>query len=80
MSTVALSRNPSRTNPGLKAVGSLGNSAWTLITRYFRAGKDGRVLQTLPDQVLTDMGLERIEIMAGTDGRRHVWVVPHRHD
>jgi len=80
VSTVALSRNPSRILPGLRAVGSLGNSIWTLITGYFRAGKDGRVLQMLPDQVLADMGLERIEIMAGTDGRRHVWVVPHRHE
>lgn len=80
MSTVALSRNPSRTIPGRQAVGSLGNSFWSLISRYFRTGKDGRVLQTLPDHVLTDMGLERIEILAGTDGRRHVWVIPHRHD
>jgi hypothetical protein len=80
VSTVALTRNPSRTVPGLRAVGSLGNSIWTSMTRYFRAGKDGRVLQMLPEQVLTDMGLERIEIMAGTDGRRHVWVVPHRYD
>jgi uncharacterized protein YjiS (DUF1127 family) len=80
VSTVALSRNPSRNTPGLQAVGSLGNSIWTLITRYFRTGKDGRALQMLPDHVLTDMGLERIEIMAGTDGRRHVWVVPHRYD
>jgi hypothetical protein len=79
VSTVALSRNPSRLLPGLKAVGSLGNSIWTLIVRRVRTGKDARVLQMLPDRVLADMGLEKIEIMAGTDGHRHVWVIPHRH-
>lgn len=79
MSTVALSRNPSRLIPGLKAIGPLGNSLWTLIVRYLRTGKDGRVLQMLPDNVLADMGLEKIEIMTGTNGGRHVWVIPHRY-
>ena len=78
MSTVALSR-PSRFIPGLKAVGTLGNSIWTLIIRHFRTGKDARVLQMLPDYVLADIGLEKIEIMPGTDGGRHVWVIPHRY-
>jgi len=79
VSTVAQWRNPSRLFPGLKTVGSLGNSIWTLIARYLRTGKDARVLQMLPDHVLADMGLEKIEIMTGTDGGRHVWVIPHRY-
>ncbi len=79
VSTVALSRNPSRTFPGLKAVGSLGNAIRALIARRRRTDKDSRVLQTLPDNVLADMGLQKIEIMSGTDGRRHVWVIPHRY-
>jgi uncharacterized protein YjiS (DUF1127 family) len=79
VSTVALSRNPSRTFPGLKAVGSLGNSIWGALAAYIRTGKDRRVLQTLPDNVLADMGLEKIEITRGTDGARQVWVVPHRY-
>lgn len=79
VSTVALSRNLSRAIPGLKVVGSLGNSIWDALTMRIRTGKDRRVLQTLPDHVLADMGLEKIEIMSGTDGRRHVWVIPHRY-
>jgi uncharacterized protein YjiS (DUF1127 family) len=79
VSTVALSRSPSRTFPGLKAVGYLGNSIWSALTTRIRTGRDRRVLQTLPDHVLADMGLEKIDVMGGTDGRRHVWVIPHRH-
>ena len=79
MSTVALSRHPSRTIPGLKAVGTLGYSIRNLIARFMRTNRDGRVLQMLPDHVLADMGLEKIEIMAGTDGRRQVWVIPPRY-
>ena len=79
VSTVAQGRNLSRTIPGLKAVGTLGNSIWSLIVRYFRTGKDARVLQMLPDHVLADMGLEKMEILTGTDGGRHVWVIPHRY-
>jgi hypothetical protein len=79
VSTVALSRIPSRTVPGLKAVGSLGNSIWGALTMHIRTGKDRRVLQTLPDNVLADMGLEKIELLSGTDGERHVWVIPHRY-
>lgn len=79
VSTVALSRNPSRTIPGLKAVGSLGNSIWALITRSVRTSRDQRTLQMLPDNVLADMGLEKMEIMRGSDGQRQVWVIPHRY-
>jgi len=79
VSTVALSRNPSRTIPAMRAVGSLGTSIWGALTMRVRTGKDRRVLQALPDHLLADMGLEKIEIRGGTDGRRHVWVIPHRH-
>ena len=79
MSTVALSRNPSRAIPGLKIIGSLGNSIWGALKAHVRTGKDRRVLQMLPDHVLADMGLEKIEITSGTDGGRNVWVIPHRY-
>jgi uncharacterized protein YjiS (DUF1127 family) len=79
VSTVALSRNPSRTMAGLKAVWSLGNSIWAALTMHVRTGRDRRVLQMLPDNVLADMGLEKIEIMSGTAGGRHVRVIPHRY-
>jgi hypothetical protein len=79
VSTVALSRTPSRTTQGIRAFGSLGYSIWTLIIRSIQANRDERVLQMLPDNVLADMGLEKMEIMAGSDGQRHVWVIPHRY-
>jgi hypothetical protein len=79
VSIVALSPNPSRTIPGLKAVGSLGNAIWSALTMRIRAGKDRRALQRLPDYLLADMGLEKIEVTSGTHGRREVWVIPPRY-
>lgn len=79
MSTLALSRSPSRTIPGLKALVAVGNSIRRLISKRLRTGKDSRVLQTLPDRVLADMGLERIEIATGTYGDQQTWVIPHRY-
>ena len=79
MSTLALSRSPSKTIPGLKGMVAVGNSIRRLVTKRLRTGKDSRVLQTLPDHVLADMGLERIEISSGTHGSRQTWVIPHRY-
>ena len=79
MSTAALLRNPSKTSRGLNAVAALGNSIWGLINQRIRTGKDARVLQTLPEHVLADLGLEKMEILSGTHGSRHVWVIPHRY-
>ena len=78
MSTVALSRNLSRTMAGIGAL-AFDNPIWRLISRLRKTGKDARVLNTLPDHVLADIGLERVEFMSGTDGGRHVWVTPHRY-
>jgi uncharacterized protein YjiS (DUF1127 family) len=48
------------------------------LQRRMRLGRDRRLLQRLPDNVLVDMGLERIEFCA-SNGRRDVWVIPHRY-
>ena len=79
MSTVALSRSPSIVGRGFGAVDSFGSSIWSLINRRIRTGRDARVLQTLPDHVLADMGLQKMEILSGSDGGRHVWVIPTRY-
>ena len=79
MSTVALSRNPSRVGRGFGAVAALGSSLWNAIERRIRMGRDARELQTLPDHVLADMGLQKMEVLSGSDGSRHVWVIPHRY-
>jgi hypothetical protein len=79
VSTVALSRHPSKTSRGFGAVLALGSSIWGLINRRIRTGRDARLLQTLPDHVLADMGLQKMEILSGTDGSRHVWVIPTRY-
>jgi uncharacterized protein YjiS (DUF1127 family) len=79
VSTPALLRSPSRTIPGVKALVAVGNSIRRLAARRLRTGKDSRVLQTLPDHVLADIGLERIEITSGTYGSRQTWVIPHRY-
>jgi hypothetical protein len=48
------------------------------LRRRLRIGRDRRLLQRLPDYVLADMGLERIEFRLA-DGRRDIWVIPHRY-
>jgi hypothetical protein len=79
VSTFAQSRNPSRSLAALNAVVALGILIWRRLRRRMRVGKDRRVLQTLPDYVLADMGLEKIEFRSAADGRRDVWVIPHRY-
>jgi hypothetical protein len=79
VSTVALSRYPSRVGRGIGAVATIGSSIWSLIYRRIRTGNDMRVLQTLPDHVLADIGLQKMEFLSGSDGSRHVWVIPHRY-
>ncbi len=78
MSTVALSRKP-RIVTVLSAVMALGRPFWSLIRRRRKTGKDARALQALPDHVLSDMGLEKMEILTGTNGTREIWVIPHRY-
>ena len=78
VSTSALSRNPSRAIPGRNAVLALASLIWRRIRRRMQAGKDRRMLQTLPNSLLSDIGLERIEFRS-SDGRRDVWVIPHRY-
>jgi hypothetical protein len=79
VSTLALLRNPSRAAAGVGAVVALASLIWHGISRRMQVGRDARVLQTLPDHVLADMGLEKMEILAGTSESRSVWVIPHRY-
>jgi hypothetical protein len=79
VSTLALSRSPSKTILGLQAVMAVGSSFRRLISKRLRTGRDSRVLQNLPDNVLADIGLERIEISAGTHEGRQSWIIPHRY-
>lgn len=77
MSSVALSRNPSRSAALWNGVAGLG----TLISRWFRRSakinKDRRTLQTVPSYLLADMGLERVEIRTST-GSQDLWIAPRR--
>jgi hypothetical protein len=57
---------------------AIGNSIRRLAAKHLRTGKDSRVLQNLPDRVLADMGLERVEISSGSHGGRQTWVIPRR--
>jgi hypothetical protein len=79
VSVFALSRNPSRAMRGRNAVAALGRLVLSAFRRRLQVGKDRRVLQTLPDYVLADMGLEKIEFRSAAEGRRDVWVIPHRY-
>ncbi len=78
MGTFALSRSPSRAKDRSASL-AFGRWLLTAFRRRMQAGKDRRVLQNLPDYVLADMGLEKIEFRSAVDGRRDVWVIPHRY-
>jgi hypothetical protein len=79
VSTAALSRNPSRTIAAMSAVMALGRPLLGLVTRCRKTGKDARTLAMLPDHVLADIGLEKIDVLTGTNGSRDIWVIPHRY-
>ena len=78
MSTSTLAKVPSRTFLGAGAVTALASLILSALRRRMRLGRDRRLLQRLPDYVLADMGLERIEFRAA-NGSRDVWVIPHRY-
>jgi hypothetical protein len=56
---------------------------WGRVSRWFhwrrKLDRDERVLQTFPHYLLTDMGLERLDIPGGTSGGRHSKIISHRH-
>jgi uncharacterized protein YjiS (DUF1127 family) len=63
----------------MSVVTELGACIWRDIRRQVQTGRDRRYLQTLPESVLADMGLERVEILSASERRREVWVIPHRY-
>lgn len=79
MSTPALSRTPAGTLTPRRWVKVLGRLISRAFSRRMRMGRDRRLLQSLPDYVLADMGLEKLEFRSGADGRRDVWVIPPRY-
>jgi hypothetical protein len=60
------------------AVTALASLILGALRSRMQFGRDRRLLQRLPDYVLADMGLARIEFRA-TNGSRDVWVIPHRY-
>ena len=78
MSSAAPSRSLSRTAAGAGPVVAGGILIWRRIRRLLKIGKDRRTLQTLPESVLADLGLERLEVRSST-GSRDVWIIPHRY-
>jgi hypothetical protein len=75
--SAALLRISRRAARGRK-LADLGALVWRRIRSRMQAGRDRRMLQSMPDYVLADMGLERIEFRSGADGRRATWLVSHR--
>jgi uncharacterized protein YjiS (DUF1127 family) len=75
----ALLRHASKVAAAFSAVAALGRLLPALIRKRRKAGADARTLSRLPDHVLADMGLEKMEIMSGPLGGRETWIVPHRY-
>jgi hypothetical protein len=76
--SVALPRNP-RIAAVLSAATALGCPICNFIAKRVRMGRDARTLQMLPDNVLSDMGLEKLEVLTGTNGDRDIRVIRHRY-
>jgi uncharacterized protein YjiS (DUF1127 family) len=72
--TGALLRNPSRI--GVRTILTFGSFILEWFNERSRATRDECQLQRLPDRVLADIGLERMEILPGTDGR--IKIIPRR--
>ena len=79
MSTLALSRNPSSTATRHEAGAELGRNFWGRLRGYLKARRDRRLLQTFSPALLADIGLEKLEFRSAADGRRDVWIIPHRY-
>jgi hypothetical protein len=79
VNTLALSRNPSSTDAGQEAGAGLVSLIWRRIRRRMQIRKDRRLLQSFPATLLADIGLEKIEFRSAADGRRDVWIIPHRY-
>ena len=77
MSSVALSRNPSKLAEAWHAVARFGTLILRRLMGRTKVGKDRRVLQTAPAHLLADIGLERVEIRT-TSGDHEMWVRPRR--
>jgi hypothetical protein len=69
---------PSATGAGI-SVSWLAKLIRQAIARRLAAGRDRRALQAMPGYLLTDLGLEKLEFRSSADGRRDVWVIPHRY-
>lgn len=78
MSTAALPRNPSRAPAKRNAVAALVILAWRRLRRRMQAGRDRRALQALPDYMLSDLGLEKMELRTSLQDSREVWLIRHR--
>ena len=77
MNTAALPRNPSRVAPAGNAVAKLLIMIFRRIAAARKTWKDRRALQTVPANLLADMGMERTEIRT-TSGAYEVWIRPRR--
>lgn len=78
MSIAVRSHAQSRALTAWNAVIALGRLIRSRLRRRAKAGQDTRALQRLPNHVLADIGLERIEVMSVSEGKREIWIVPHR--
>ena len=58
---------------------ALGRPIRRFIAKRVRMNKDARTLQMLPGDVLADMGLEKMNVLTGTNGNRDIWVIAHRY-
>jgi uncharacterized protein YjiS (DUF1127 family) len=84
VNTAALSRDSAEVQAKgqalYRAATAFAVAVGAMLAAWARTDRDRRLLQTLPDHVLADMGLERIELPYGPEGDRHVWVGRARHN
>ena len=75
--SVALPRNP-KIAAVLSATTALGCPIRSFVAKRVRIGRDARTLRMLSDNVLADMGLEKLDVLIGTNGDRDIRVIHYR--
>ena len=79
MTTVAAIPRRSSVAVAAGAVAALMRAAVHVIGHRRKTRRDRRTLQTMPDYMLADIGLQKLEFRSSSDGRSGVWVIPSRY-
>ncbi len=67
MTTITLPRSGGLSEAGLSSTLALARALYAAIARSYRIRQDRRALQSMPDHLLSDIGISRSKIEAATE-------------